>query len=290
MRIRVVAPGAAVDRDRVEKAADLFTARGHHVTFGDHVFDRYRYLAGPLEVRCRDLKQAFCDRAVDAVWLARGGTGAGELMPHLGDWVSSKPVIGYSDNCCLLAEAQRSGGVAIHGSVFEEAAERSVEPAQLRQDAIDVLGLLEPSSVARPTRTFALEQVGATRTQEVSGRALGGNLTTLCTMLGTPFAPSFDVGVLLLEDVGEPYYRIERMLVQMLQAGMLDQVRAVVLGDFVNCPRRDVVHSIEDIFLEHLLPREIPLYKGAPIGHGERNLPWQLGAPARIERGVLSLA
>jgi muramoyltetrapeptide carboxypeptidase len=290
MHIRVVAPGAAVDRDRTEKAASLFAALGHHVTFGDHLFDRYRYLAGPLGARCRDLKQAFCDCAVDAVWLARGGTGAGELMPHLGDWVSSKPVIGYSDNCCILAEAQKRRGVAIHGSVFEEAVQQSVEPAMLRQDAIDVLSLLGHSSIARPIRTFALEQVGATRAKGVSGRALGGNLTTLCTMLGTPFAPSFDGEVLLLEDVGEPYYRIERMLVQMLQARALDQVRAVVLGDFVNCPRRNVVHSIEDIFLEHLLPRGIPLYKGAPIGHGERNAPWQLGASARIERGLLMLS
>ena len=290
MRIRVVAPGAAVDREGIEKAADLFTARGHHVTFGDHVFDRYRYLAGTSEARCRDLERAFNDCAVDAVWLARGGTGAGELMPQLGDWFSSKPVIGYSDNCCLLAEALRRSGVAIHGPVFEEAAQRSADPAVLRQDAIDVLSLLEYCNSTRPTCTFPLEEVGATLTKGVSGRAVGGNLTTLCSMLGTPFAPSFDEGVLLLEDVGEPYYRIERMLVQMLQSGVLDPVSAVVLGDFVNCPRRNVVHSIEDIFLEHLLPRGIPLYKGAPVGHGERNSPWQLGASAKIELGVLTLS
>jgi muramoyltetrapeptide carboxypeptidase len=289
MHLRVVAPGAAVDRDGVEKAANLFAACGHHISFGDHLFDRYRYLAGPLEARCQDLRQAFEDCAVDAVWFARGGTGAGELMPRLGNWFASKPVIGYSDNCCLLTEALRRGGVAIHGAVFEEAAEQSAELPVLRQDAIDIVALLAHRG-ARPSRTVALQQVGETPAQSVSGLALGGNLTTLCSMLGTPFAPSFDGGVLLLEDVGEPYYRIERMLVQLLQAGLLDQVNAVVLGDFVNCPRRNVAHSIEAIFLEHLLPRGILLYTGAPVGHGERNLPWQLGASASIEHHTLSLS
>lgn len=102
MHIRVVAPGAAVNRDAVEAAAALIRARGHHVTFGQHLFDRYRYLAGSLEARRSDLEKAFRDSAVDAIWFARGGTGAGELMAQLGDWFSVKPIVGYSDNCALL--------------------------------------------------------------------------------------------------------------------------------------------------------------------------------------------
>jgi muramoyltetrapeptide carboxypeptidase len=290
MHIRVVAPGAAVDRDGVEKAAALISALGYQVSFGEHLFDRYRYLAGSLSARYGDLQQASRDGAVGAIWLARGGTGAGELMLQLGDWFALKPIIGYSDNCCLLAEALRRNGTAIHGPVFEEVALRSSEHASLRPDALDVLSLLEPRCDLQPTRSFELELVSPGPVHTLTGRLVGGNVTTLCSMLGTPYSPSFDNGLLLLEDVGEPYYRIERMLVQLAHAGMLDRVCAVILGDFVNCPRRSVVHTIEEIFLEHLSPRGIPLYNGAPFGHGERNSPWRLGSPASIDSsGVLKL-
>ncbi len=160
----------------------------------------------------------------------------------------------------------------------------------LRQDAIAVLNLLESQSDAEVPCSVALRRVGKGSTDSVAGMAVGGNLTTLCTMLGTPFAANIDGGVLLLEDVGEPYYRIERMLVQLIQAGALDHARAVVLGDFVNCPRRDVEHSIEDIFDEHLSIKGTPVYAGAPIGHGERNVPWRMGSLATIRSGTLTIA
>jgi muramoyltetrapeptide carboxypeptidase len=288
VHIRVVAPGAAVDREGVTLAAALVRARGHEVTLGGHVFDHWRYLPGPLEARCKDLEEAFRDRAVVAVWCARGGTGAGELLPRLGDWFASKPIVGYSDNCGLLVEAHRRGAAAIHGTVFEEAALRP--GGTLRLDAIDALELLERPAAARPAQRFAVERVAAGVAAGLSGHAVGGNLTTLCSMLGTPHAPCFDDGVLLLEDVGEAYYRIERMLVQLMHSGVLDRVRAVVLGDFVDCPRRNVVHSIDDIFLEHLGPRGIALYTGAPIGHGNRNMPWRLGARVEIVGGSLTLS
>ncbi len=289
MHIRVVAPGAAVNRDGVDTAAALITALGHRVSFSRHLFDRYRYLAGPLDARRNDLEEAFRDNTVDAVWFARGGTGAGELMVQLGDWFSSKPIVGYSDNCTLLVEAHRRGGVAIHGTVFEEAASLSAASPGLRPDAIAVLTLLESQSDAEATHSIALRHVGKGAVDNIAGAAMGGNLTTLCTLLGTPFAPTFDGCVVLLEDVGEPYYRLERMLVQLIQASALDHVHAVVLGDFVNCPRRNVEHSIEDIFFEHLSPRGVPVYSGAPIGHGEKNVPWRLGSHAVIQSGTLKI-
>jgi muramoyltetrapeptide carboxypeptidase len=100
--------------------------------------------------------------------------------------------------------------------------------------------------------------------------------------MGTPWQPSFAGALLLLEDVGEPLYRIERMLVQLIQAGALNAVKAVILGDFHNCPIRGVTHSIEDIFEEHLQRLDVPIFTGGEFGHGERNRPWRIDGAALL--------
>jgi muramoyltetrapeptide carboxypeptidase len=291
LHLRVVAPGSMPRRNEVEAAAAALGNAGHRVSLGQHVFSSHRYLAGRLPQRLADLIGAFEDPSVDAVWCARGGYGSSELLPHLETIAANKPIIGYSDNTSLLGLIASRGGVALHAPVFEEL----LEPAGaaphrcLRSDARRVLQLLQATDPdGLRDADFELTPASPLADRAVSGPVWGGNLTTLASLAGTPWAASFRGGLVLLEDVGEPYYRIERLLLQLKQSDALTDTAAVVLGDFHNCPQRGVPGSIADIFVEHLSPVGVPVFCGAPFGHGARNHPWQLGRRATIRHGRFS--
>ncbi len=287
--VRVISPGASPQREAVMASAAFLGNAGFHVSLGQHVFDSHRYFAGGLSARLADLIAALQDPAVEIVWCARGGFGTSELLPHLDGIEFDKPIIGYSDNTSLLEFAATRGGSAIHGPVFEELLEPSSSGAvrKIRLGAQLVLDLLGDNANG-PGHDFELTSVGPCFGQEFSGRTWGGNLTTLASICGTPWARSFRGALLLLEDVGEAYYRIERLLLQLRQSGALDGVTAVVLGDFHNCPQRGLSVSVADIFVEHLAPMGVPVFFGAPFGHGPCNLPWQFGHEAKIEFDKLS--
>lgn len=287
LHFRVVSPGAVTRRAEVEAAAQALCEAGHQVTLGNNVFDSHRYLAGTVANRLSDLRAALKDDSVDAIWFARGGFGSGQLLPYLEKEWFVKPVIGYSDNTSLLCHAAKLGGVAIHGPVFEEilepkAASNSIENRLIREDAWRVVHLLQGNGENPRNEAFRVTLLGSRPSEPIAGPVWGGNMTTLTSLVGTPWGQSFSGALLLLEDVGEPLYRIERMLDQLVQSGSMSGAAAVVLGDFHNCPQRGVVHSIEDIFLERLNPLLVPVFVGAPFGHGFQNRPWRLGCDATL--------
>ena len=289
---RVVSPGAVTRRVDIEAAAKALRLAGHSVTFGLHLFDSHRYLAGTVASRLSDLRSALEDDSVDAVWFARGGFGSAQLLPYLEMGWFVKPVIGYSDNTSLLGRVAESDGVAIHGPVFEEILEPktapdSIETGLIKEDAWRVVHLLSGNCANVQNEAFSLTSMGPWPVGPITGPTWGGNLTTLTSLVGTPWAQSFRGALLLLEDVGEPFYRIERMLDQLVQSNAMSGAAAVVLGDFHNCPKRGVLHSIEDIFLERLSPLSVPVFAGAPFGHGARNRPWRLGSDARLDSNGL---
>lgn len=293
LKIRVIAPGAAPSQPDIETAASIVRNEGHTVIFGKNLFKRHRYLAGELGDRLGDLAAAFTDDDIDAVWCARGGTGAIELLPHLKAIHFTRPFVGYSDNISLLSYVAARGGQAIHGPVFEEIA-RPYRKAQLdsssgmRPDALRVIQLLLGTSRTPDDMRIEVCASGEWQVGAIEGTTLGGNLTTLASMMGTPWQPSFAEALLLLEDVGEPYYRLERNFLQLIQAGALQDVKAVVLGDFHACPRRDVSQSIEQIFREHLRPLNVPIVSCSAFGHGDNNFPWRFGSTAVLNHHSLA--
>jgi muramoyltetrapeptide carboxypeptidase len=293
LRIRVIAPAAAVDRGAIELAAELLIQAGHTVTYGRHLFARYRYFAGHLEERLADLVDAARDETVDVIWFARGGMGGAQLLAHIDGLKIDKPVIGHSDNFSLLHWISLRGGFAVHGPVFEELsvghgerddAERAdTHEPHLRPEVIESLALLSGTKRSEQERSFELRARGNGVTRGIRGVTLGGNLTSIVSLVGTPWQASFGGALLFLEDVGEAYYRLERMLFQLLHGDALSSVRAICLGDFDSCPRRNVPHSIEQIFAEYLDPLDIPLFNGLPFGHGATNRPWRVGGLAEIK-------
>ena len=290
MRIKVIAPSACVDQTAIELAKQNLTELDVDVDFSDHLFEQYRYLAGTVEQKINDLRQALADQSIDAIWCGRGGTGAAQLLPELSKLTINKPIIGYSDSTVLLNYVAMQGGTALHAPVFQEIAIKNLNDDRIISiDGQEVLAKLNPmlNTLASHYPITPVDQDLQAETL-LKGKILGGNLTTLCSLQGTPWALTLkEDSILLLEDVGEPYYRLERLLVQLLQSINTKYLKAVVLGDFHNCPQKNVPQSIEDIFAEHLNPLNIALYKADWFGHGEQNRPFWIGKQGHIQNQQL---
>ncbi len=250
-----------------------------------------RYLAGSRDHRLAQLHAAFDDPDTQAVWAVRGGFGAAQLIDGI-DWGrlarSSKPLIGYSDVTVLLDHCHRHGVPAIHGPVAKAAGGllegEADERAIVRRQFEEILALIAgPTPLDYPVTPYA----NAPATLE--GPVVGGNLATLASLVGTPAGFRAPPGALvILEDVGEPYYRLERALWQLVHGGALDRAAAVCLGTFEGCTAYGDT-SLEAIVAETLAPLGLPLYSGLPSGHGLHNRPWRYGAPGRIAGGRLTL-
>jgi muramoyltetrapeptide carboxypeptidase len=275
--IGVVAPGGAVNADALERGIATLEALGFRVRVGEHVLARRRYCAGTPEMRLADLLAMLEASDVGAVVCARGGYGTTQLLPLLDPAVVAarpKLVIGYSDVSPLLGWlVERCRVVAVHGpmvatdfakGVTDHAAERfaallAAADAPWREPVADVL----VPGVA-------------------TGRLVGGCLSSLVALLGTPYAVETRGAVLFLEDVAERPYRVDRMLTHLRLAGKLESVAGVVLGSFAECDGTpdDVVR---DVFCEFFADAPYPVVAGFPAGHLSENLPLAFGLPARID-------
>jgi muramoyltetrapeptide carboxypeptidase len=283
MHFKIVSPSACVDVENIQLAQSHLERLGHQVSLGQHVFAQYRYLAGTIEQRVEDLKQACLDPTVDAVWCGRGGTGAAMLLPFLGEWILNKPIIGYSDTTVLLNYVAMRGGQALHAPVFQEIAVKNLDNSPLSYDALKTISLLTADS--HKQNVYALSAINGFNQNQVleNLHILGGNLTVLCSLQGTPHSLALhQPSGLLIEDVGEPYYRIERSFTQLLQSIDTSHLKAVVLGDFYQCPQKNVPQSITEIVAEHLEALNIPLYQCNWFGHGSVNRPFWLGKTGNI--------
>lgn len=269
-RVAVVAPGGAVDEARLEAGLGLLRAWGLEPVPGPHLRARHRWLAGPAEAREADLAWALSTPEVEAVWFARGGSGTGDLLAGI-PWsrLDARPVIGFSDATALFTALAGRGRRAVHGPVVQSLATADPET----REALRAL-LFEGTAPALPGRLL----VGPART--VSGPLLGGNLTVLASLAGTPWALRAAGALLLLEDVDEAPYRLERALGQLLAAGGLQGVRGVGIGQLLRCG--DDPAALEGMLRERLGPLGVPVLADLPVGHGERNLPFVHGVAATL--------
>ncbi|TBU97134.1 S66 peptidase family protein [Phytopseudomonas dryadis] len=289
-RLALIAPAAAIAEDVLEATLAQLEVLGIDYHLGAHVRARHRYLAGTPAQRLADLHQAFGLADIEAVWCLRGGYGCAHLLPGI-DWAllrraSARPLIGFSDLSILLAAFQRHGLPAIHGPVATALGRQPLSAPTGQRERLASLQalwqLLQGHGRPLPVRHIA----GPTR--PVDGPLVGGNLTALasaCGTLGQLQLP--DNAILILEDVGEPYYRLERSFWQLFESFGERRPAAVCLGSFSDCPRRGVQHSIEAIIGEYLAPFAIPLYGDLPSGHGDANLAWPYGHPARLRGSTL---
>jgi muramoyltetrapeptide carboxypeptidase len=279
--VAVVAPAGPVPRDRFAAGEQRLAGR-YRLRYEERLFARQGFLAGSDEERLRELQRAIDDPQVGAIVCARGGYGLMRLLARLdagGLGRAPKPIVGFSDVTVLHAFCARAGVVSIHGPVVTQLAELPDE------DAASLFALLESPDPAPP-----LTGLRAIAPGSAEGRLVGGNLQMVSRLVGTPWALALDGAVLLLEDVGERPYRIDRALTQLELAGALAGIAGVVLGDFVGCVEKDgSPPSVEEVLTERLSRLGVPIVAGAPIGHGARNRPLAHGARVRLDAAAGTL-
>lgn len=291
-RIAVVAPSSPIPRDRLAAGLETLAAWGYETVAGEHLLATDGgFLAGDDGARARDLSAAFVDEDVDAVWVARGGTGASRMV-DLVSWreLRRRPValLGFSDATALHAAAwHRTSTVSLHAPVVVQLAELAPDGIAARWLRSLLVGD-HPAEV--PIGGGALRTVAGGRSE---GRILGGNLATLCSLVGTSDEPDTRGALLFLEDIDEPPYRIDRMLIHLLRAGVLDEVTGIVTGRFTGSEVRPgmaqrTVDAVLDDTLGHL---GVPVLSGLPCGHGADPVTMPLGVRARLDAdaGALTL-
>ncbi|MES1955686.1 S66 peptidase family protein [Salinisphaera hydrothermalis] len=287
-RIALIAPAGGVQDERIDTALAVLATAGIDAHLGAHARDHHRYLAGTADARLADLHAAFELPGVAAVWCLRGGYGCAHLVNHI-DWgriPADVPLIGFSDITVLLEAFRQHGRAAIHGPVATQLASPG-ETAEAQDARAAAMASVVDRLQNRPS-TWALTHL-AGPTVPVAGQLVGGNLTTLACMAGTLTALRLEQdAILLLEDIGEAEFRLERSFQQLMDTIDADRLRAVCLGAFSDCTLADGLNSLGEIFAEWL--GDTPLYAGLPMSHEHMNAAWRPGSQASIEDGQLRVA
>ena len=272
--IGIVAPASPFDRDIFNQGLNVLVSMGFQTFVPDEIFENNRYLAGSDGHRAGLVMQMFQDPAVNAIVCAKGGFGCLRILPLLDfDVMRTNPkvFIGHSDITALLAAITgKTGLVTFHGPLVTTLAKA---PERTRQSML--------AAISSDTHLKVTPGRGAViKTGRAQGPITGGNLTTLCHLLATPFEPRFENHILFLEDRGEAHYRIDRMLFQMKLAGCFDGIAGLVLGSFEDCGALD---GIFQIFEEHFRDFSVPILAGFDVGHGKQNLTIPLGVDAILD-------
>jgi muramoyltetrapeptide carboxypeptidase len=279
--IGFVAPASPFDPETFLRGVRTLESLGFRTRVNDEIFEKTGYMAGNDGHRARLVNRLFKDAAIKAIFCARGGFGSLRILPLVDyDLIRENPkvFIGFSDITALLtAITTRSGLISFHGPVVTTLAGASEMTCNALLGAISSDMPLE----VQPTRGVVVQ---AGRAQ---GPLIGGNLTTLCHLLATPFETRFKNCILLLEDRGEAAYRIDRMLFQMKLAGCFDGIAGLALGSFEDCGSLDAIYKI---FQAHFQKIPVPILGGFDTGHGKRNLtiPFGIDATLDTEQQILS--
>lgn len=277
--VGVVALAAAVDSAHLERGAAAISDLGYRVRLSTHVLDRMGIFSGADKLRARELTAFFQEPKVKAVFGARGGYGCGRLLPLL-DFAefarTPKIFLGFSDVTFLLdALVDHSNMVSFHGPMVAMDWARGLSPRALSH----LQALLSGEA-----QGFELEAIEALRPGTAEGPVIGGCLSVIVAMMATPWQPAFDGRILFLEDTGEKAYRIDRMLVQMRQAGVFERVAGIVFGAL-----RPVAESKQELALiaefvgEQTAGLKCPVLFGIEAGHGTENLTLPLGIRVRLD-------
>ena len=287
--VMLVSPSGPTKPERVARGVALLTGWGLRVRLGPHAYARAGYFAGEDAVRAADLNAALADPQVRGVICTRGGYGAQRVVDAI-DMAAvrrdPKVVVGFSDITAVQLALWRGARLAtLHGPGAAWIDERT--PALSAESLRAALMTTEPVVVKRDPaeQTAAVSVPGTAR-----GTLLGGNLCLLTSSVGTVDMPDLTGAILLLEDVDEPPYKVDRMLTHLRRAGALRGLAGVAIGQFTNCAD-DWPVTVTDVLTDRLCDLGVPVLGGLPIGHGHGQVTVPVGTPATMDvaAGVLTV-
>ncbi|MCL2259612.1 MAG: LD-carboxypeptidase [Proteobacteria bacterium] len=276
--VAVVAPAGVVASTPYEEGMK-FLQQHYSARWGRGLLSQAGYLAGSDERRLEELQMAIDDEDIKAIFAARGGYGTMRLLPKLQlQGRSPKWLVGFSDITALHGLWQRTGWQSLHGPVVTQMGALGPEDLQSMLDTLE-----RGSGNSRLLGTHCLVPGTA------SGPLLGGNLSVLCHLVGTPYMPDMRGAILLLEDIGEAPYRIDRMWTHLRLAGVFKHLSGIVLGSFLECEEKRGDNTCLKLLGSLASETGLPCVAGFPIGHGTRNVAVCLGSQVRLSAGSLRL-
>lgn len=293
--VGVIAPASnAWEDDDVRYAVEIVQSLGFKVKQGKYLFQRHGYLAGGDQERAEDLNRMFADDGVDAIMCLRGGYGTLRILPDVDYQLiakNPKPIIGYSDITALLnAIYAKTGLVTFHGPIARQeyseytlAEFKRVMMGRAGGTAIGSPPPFEPAE-GRVERENRLIRIAPGRAE---GRLIGGNLSLMSKLVGTPYEPDYSNRILVLEEVDERPYRVDGMLTQLWLAGRLGQLAGIAFGKCSGCdPESPPSLSLEEVLRHRLGALGIPVLRGLMIGHVRDQTTVPLGTMARLDVGA----
>ena len=275
----LISPSYSAQTEDIEISIEVLKSLGLKVELGDSVFKKWGNFAGTDNQRMGDLQKALDSKHAKAIICIRGGYGISRIIPDL-DWTGftnhPKWIIGFSDVTLLHLKIQKSGFQSIHGLM----AARFGHPAY--KESFESLKYLLFDRT--PVLKHRILQSSQNHPHlHLEGLLTGGNLTLVSHSFGTGFEPNLEGKILVLEETGEPYYKLDRMLHQIKLSGKDKELKAIVLGQFTDCEKAGFPFDLPDLVL-NIFP-DLPVFYGLEAGHGVPNLPLVLGAMAKIEIG-----
>ena len=276
-KIGLVSPSRQVTREEISAGVDYLKSLGFEVVFGEHVFDSFRYMAGTAENRAADIMKFYLDKEIKAIFATSGGDGCQYVLPLLDFEIiqkNPKPFCGFSDTTALLnALTARTGLVNFNGLTLNYDFRSGRLNPQLDKAVKTVLF----------GNDFCFAGGECIKEGKKQGILIGGCLSLLRNLCGTPYFPEMSGKILLIEDVEEPTYKIDLMLQQISRNPGFDKIKGIIFGNFLDCSVRKeadgTIDEVIDFFAEGL---DVPVIKNFPFGHefDRRLLP--LGAEVEI--------
>ena len=280
--IRIISPSGVIDPSYIDGATSRLRSWGYEVSEGVHARDQWGRFAGTDDARLSDIIDALKDPTVDFILCARGGYGLQRIIDRIPSL--TKPVIGFSDITALHQSSAISGQPSVHGIMCKHIATLPEESEPIQS----LRKLLAGEAIEYQWESHPLNSPG-----HACAPLIGGNLSVLYGLQGTAFSLSklsYQFPILLIEDIGERHYHIDRMMRNLRMSGVLAQLSGLVVGQFSDCEDDPLMQqSVYETIKEVVADYDYPVLFNAPIGHVEHNLPLWLNRHATIESDTQSI-
>lgn len=307
MRVGIVAPSSVVPQVELARGLTRLRDQGFDIVVHAQVAEQSFTYAGTDDARCEAIWQYATDPTIEVIWCARGGYGAQRLLPMLDKLTHQhgrpepKLLVGYSDITVLHEYVRtRWNWSTLHAAMPAASNYREIIPAEFDS----TVAFVKHENASPPWTQTTLRWLTDPPAKDIRAPIIGGNLSLWASVAGTTYLPDHRGRVLFFEDVGEEFYRLDRMMVQIEQARMLDGAAAIVLGDFLDCkddpstclagdpgterkplrPTYDQAAAFYEIFTKLGRRLNLPIAIGLPVGHGPHFAPLPLGATYDLRR------
>lgn len=295
--VAIVAPASNLKSDYLARGVAELERLGFRVKYREDILDKARYTAGTDARRAEELMQAFTDPEVKAVWAARGGYGVMRVLERLDEAIlraNPKIFIGYSDMTALhLYLYHRFNWVTFHGPMAAKDLAQMPDSAEEHYDHDTLLAALTRPVPMGPMKSSKTEMLHRGAGGRSSGRLLGGCLSLIAAMMGTPDELDTRGAILFLEDTGTRPYAIDRMLQQLKLAGKFEDVQGIVFGEMTDCVQHaEQGYTIQQVMADCTADLGIPVMFGLPSGHspsGNLTLPLGVMVTLDADREVLAI-